>query len=86
MPLGPNTYSLYEMRAESIGGGARAHEVVLAEAEGFCQQQGRAFALLNLQPGGDPRGYYWPTAFNAIFQCVPPSAGETGVRMRSPGQ
>ena len=79
VPLGPNTYSLYEMRAEAIGGGARAHEIVLAEAEGFCQQQGRDFALLNLQPGGDPRGYYWPTAFNAIFQCVPPS---TGLRIR----
>ena len=74
IPVGPDTYALTEMRSQALGGGARAHEVVLAEAAGFCQQQGRAVALLNLEPGGDPRGYYWPTAFSATFQCVSPGS------------
>ena len=70
VPVGPDTYALSEMRAEALGGGARAQEAVLAEAAGFCQQQGRSVAVLDLRPGGDPRGYYWPTAFAATFQCV----------------
>ena len=69
VPIGPDTYGLTEMRAEAAGGGERAREAVLAEAAGFCQQQGRAMVLLNLLPGGDPRGYYWPTAYGATFQC-----------------
>ena len=77
VPVGPDTYSVSEMRAAAIGGGARAEDVALSEAAGFCRRQGRSVALLDTQPGGDPRGYYWPTAFTAIFQCVagPSSAG-----------
>ena len=70
VPVGLDTYALSEMRAEAIGGGARAQAAVLTEAAGFCQQQGRRVTLLDLQPGGDPRGYYWPTAFTATFRCV----------------
>ena len=70
VPVGPETYSVSEMRAEAIGGGGRAADVALGEAAGFCQHQGRSLALLNLQPGGDPRGYYWPTALTVTFRCL----------------
>ncbi len=70
VPVGIDAYAVSEMRAEAIGGGARAQAAVLTEAAGFCQQQGRDVAVLDLRPGGDPRGYYWPTAFTATFRCV----------------
>ena len=69
VPIGPDTYVLSELRAESRGGGAAAQQAVLSEAAAFCQAQGRSVALLDLRPDGDPRGYYWPTAFDATFQC-----------------
>ena len=68
--VGLDTYAASEMRAEAIGGGPAAQQAVLAEAAGFCQQQGRSVSLLDLQLGGDPRGRYWPTAFSATFRCV----------------
>ncbi len=71
--VGPGTFLVSEMRAEALGGGARAREIVLAEAAEFCGQQGRSVVILDLRPGGDPRGYYWPTAFDATFQCVEPT-------------
>ena len=77
LPVGPDTYALSEMRAPVLGGGARAREVVLSEATGFCQQQGRYLALLDLRPDGDPRTRYWPTAFDATFQCrASPALGQ----------
>ena len=72
VPIGPDTYTVSEMRSEALGGGAQAHAAVVAEMAGFCQQQGRAVRVLDLRPGGDPRGHYWPTAFSATFQCVGP--------------
>ena len=76
VPVGPGTYAVSEMRAQALGGGARAQQLVLAEAAGFCQQQGRSVALLGLEPGGDWRGYYWPTAFTATFRCGSPVPGQ----------
>ncbi len=76
VPVAPGTYAVSEMRAQAIGGGLRAEAVVLAEAGGFCQAQGLGVALLDLQPGGDPRGYYWPTAFTATFRCVAQAGGQ----------
>ena len=70
VPVGIDTYAVSEMRSQALGGGAQARAIVLAEAAGFCQQQGRSVSLLDLRPGGDPRGVYWPTAFGATFQCV----------------
>ena len=69
--IGPDTYVLAEMRAPVRGGGAEAQRVVLAEADGFCQQQGRRLVLRDLRPDGDPRMREWPTAFDATFQCLP---------------
>ena len=73
VPVGPNTYAVSEMRAPVRGGGLEARRVVLAEANGFCQQQGRAFVPIDLRPDGDPWTPYWPTAFDATFQCLPPN-------------
>jgi hypothetical protein len=73
VPIGPDTYVLSEMRAPVRGGGAEAQRAVLAGAAGFCQRQGRSVLLLDLRPDGDPRGDYWPTAFDATFQCRPAS-------------
>ncbi len=77
VPVAPGTYAVSEMRAQAIGGGPRAQAVVLAEAGGFCRAQGLRVALLDLQPGGDPRGYYWPTAFTVTFQCVAQGGGQS---------
>ena len=71
--VGPDTYTLSELRAPVRGGGAEAERVVLAEASGFCEQHGRRITLLNVRPGGDPYTPYWPTAFDATFQCRPAS-------------
>lgn len=75
LPVGPDTYTLSEMRAPVLGGGARAHDAVLSEAASFCQAQNRSMVLLDLRPDGDPRTRYWPTAFDATFQCrtAPPT-------------
>ncbi len=73
VPVGPGTYVVSEMRAPVRGGGPEARRVVLAEASGFCQQQGHEMVLLDLRPDGDPRTHYWPTAFDATFQCREPS-------------
>ena len=70
VPVGNDTYFVSEMRAQAIGGGGQAETVALAEAASFCQQRGRFLTLLAARPGGDPRGYYWPTAFDATFRCT----------------
>lgn len=70
VPVGQGVYAAAEMRAPVRGGGAEAQRAVLAEAGGFCQQQGRRLAVLTLRPGGDPRIREWPTAFDLTFMCV----------------
>lgn len=67
--VGPYTYTLSELRAPVRGGGAEAQRVVLATAKDFCRRQGRELLLLDLRPDGDPDTPYWPTAFDATFQC-----------------
>ena len=69
VPVGPDTYSLSELRAPVRGGGAEAERVVLARASSFCEQQGRKMVLLDVRPDGNPNTIYWPTAFDATFQC-----------------
>ena len=69
VPVGPDTYALSEMRAPVRGGGAEAQRVVLATANDFCHRQGLKLFLLDLRPDGDPHTVYWPTAFDATFQC-----------------
>ena len=71
--VGPNTYVLSEERAPVAGGGREANRVVLAKASDFCLQQGRASVILELHPDGDPFTPYYPTAFDATFQCLPPA-------------
>jgi hypothetical protein len=79
--IGPDTYALSEMRAPILGGGFEAQRVVMAEASGFCQQQGRVFVPLALRPNGDPFTPYYPTAFDATFECVLPNGpAATGLR------
>jgi hypothetical protein len=78
VPVGPDTYALSEMRAPVRGGGAEAERTVLAEADAFCRQQGRDVFLLDVRPDGDPGTVYWPTAFDATFQCRPASRASPG--------
>ncbi len=80
VPIAPNTYVLSEMRAPVRGGGAEAQRVVLAEADGFCRQQGRDLVMLDLRPDGDPRVREWPTQFDATFQCL--TASDTAGQAR----
>jgi hypothetical protein len=70
VPVAPSTYAVSEMRAPALGGGAEARRVALAEADGFCRQQGRAFSPLSLRPDGDPFTPYYPTAFDVTFRCL----------------
>jgi hypothetical protein len=73
VPLGKDTYTVSELRAPVRGGGAEARRVVLAETDAFCRQQGRVFVPIYLAPAGDPFTPYYPTAFDATFQCLPPT-------------
>lgn len=69
IPVGPNTYTVSEMRAPVMGGGAAARQAVVAEAAAFCTRQGRIVVPLELHPDGDPYTPYFPTAFDATFSC-----------------
>src|ERR1700741_4038406 len=75
IPIAPGIYSVSEMRAPVLGGGAEARRVVLDEANYFCQSQALFFKPLDLRPDGDSRTPYYPTAFDATFQCVVPPKG-----------
>jgi hypothetical protein len=74
VPVGPNTYTVSEMRAPALGGGPEAERAVLAESNAFCAAQGRIFAPVAMHPDGDPFTPYYPTAYDAIFQCLPQEA------------
>ncbi len=69
IPLGPNTYTVTEMRAPVLGGGHAARDAVVAEAAAFCTRLGRIVVPLELRPDGDPYTPYYPTAFDATFRC-----------------
>jgi hypothetical protein len=71
-PVGPDAYTVSEVRAPVRGGGAEAERVVLAEATSFCQAQGRVFAPIAMTPAGNPYGLYGPSGFDATFRCLPP--------------
>jgi hypothetical protein len=72
LPIGPNAYTLSEMRAPVVGGGQAARLAVLQDATAFCARQGRRFVLMDARPDGDPYTPYYPTAFDATFRCDPP--------------
>ena len=72
LPTGPDSYFLSEMRAPVRGGGPEARRVLLAEATSFCQSQSRVFVPIDMGPDGDPFTPYYPTAYTAHFQCLPP--------------
>ena len=69
IPVGPNTYTLSEMRAPLAGGGPAARDAVVAEAAAFCTTLGRTIVPLEIRPDGDPYTPYYPTAFDATFSC-----------------
>lgn len=72
VPVGPDTYAVSELRAPAVGGGPEAQRAVLAEADLFCRQQGRAALTISLTPNGDPATPFYPTAFDHTFRCVAP--------------
>ncbi len=76
VPVGPDTYAVSEMRSPVRGGGPEARRAVLAEASGFCARQGLVYVLLDLRPDGDPYTPYYPTAFDATFQCRQGGTGQ----------
>jgi hypothetical protein len=84
--VGPGTYAVSEMRAPVRGGGEEARRVVLAETDAFCRQQGRVFVPLDMRPDGDIRSPYFPTAFDALFRCVPPGEAAASVASQAPPQ
>jgi hypothetical protein len=71
VPVGPDTYSVSEMRSPARGGGAEAERVLLAETDAFCRRQNKVFLAIDMRPDGDPYTPYYPTAFDATFRCVP---------------
>ena len=80
VPVGPDTYTVSELRAPAAGGGPEAARVAIAESAAFCQRQNRVVVPLALRPDGDPFTPYYPTAYDATFRCAPPgdpaAAGE----------
>ena len=72
VPVGPDIYTVSELRAPAAGGGPEAARVVMAESAAFCARQNRAVVPLALRPDGDPFTPYYPTAYDATFRCVPP--------------
>jgi hypothetical protein len=71
VPVGPDTYAVSERRAPVLGGGPEAQRVALAEATGFCAQQGRVFAPLVMGAVGNPYSAYGPSGFTTTFRCKP---------------
>ncbi len=69
IPVGPNTYTISELRAPAVGGGHAARDAVVAESAAFCSRLGRTVVPLELRPDGDPYTPYYPTAFDATFSC-----------------
>jgi hypothetical protein len=80
--VGPETYAVSERRAAVLGGGPEAQRVALAEATGFCAQQGRVFVPLAMGATGNPYSVYGPSGFMATFQCRP--AGDPAVNGKRP--
>ena len=70
IPVGPDTYTLSELRAPAAGGGPAARQAAVSRSAAFCRAQGRAVVPLELRPDGDPTTPYWPTAFDATFRCA----------------
>ncbi len=70
VPIAPGTFQVNEMRAPVLGGGPEAQRAALAEATGFCAQQGLRFTPLMMAPGGVPYSPYGPTTFTATFRCT----------------
>jgi hypothetical protein len=73
VPIGPGTFQVSEMRAPVLGGGPEAQRAAIAEAIGFCAQQGLQFAPLVMAPGGVPYSQYGPTNFTTAFRCTGPA-------------
>jgi hypothetical protein len=73
VPYAPGTFLVSEMRAPVLGGAAEAQRAALAEATGFCAQQGLVFVPVTMGPGGYPYSAYGPTTFTATFQCRLPN-------------
>jgi hypothetical protein len=70
--IGPDAYTVSEVRAPVRGGGAEAERVVLAEADDFCRRHGRVFVPMVMTQAGNPYGIYGPSGFNASFRCLLP--------------
>ncbi len=70
VPVGPDTYTVSEMRSPARGGGAEAQRALLAETDAFCRRQNKQFLAIDMRPDGDPYTPYYPTAFDATFRCV----------------
>lgn len=69
IPIGPDTYTVSELRAPIVGGGPAARDAVVADADAFCRAHGQTVVPLELRPDGDPYTPYYPTAFDATFRC-----------------
>jgi hypothetical protein len=73
-PVGPGVWSVSEMRAPALGGGAEAQRVALLEASGFCGVNGMQYSPVASGPGGFPGSPYGPVSFTVSFTCIPPGA------------
>jgi hypothetical protein len=70
LPAGPNTYTVTEVLAPVRGGGAKAEQVALNEANTFCQQKGRVFVPNAMQQAGSLRNPFGPTGYSVTFRCL----------------
>lgn len=70
-PVGPGVFSVSEMRAPALGGGAEAQRAATEEAAAFCAQWGTSAHIL----AGGLGGYngYAPVSYSMTFGCTPPA-------------
>jgi hypothetical protein len=71
-PVAPGIWSVSEMRAPALGGGAEAQRVALIEADGFCRTFGLVYVPISAGPGAYPNSSYGPVSYTISFRCAPP--------------
>jgi hypothetical protein len=69
LPAGPDTYAVTAKFAPIRGGSLAAQPEALAEAQTFCQNQGRVFLAVQMGETA-PRAEFGSTGYQIVFKCL----------------
>jgi len=69
LSIGPDTYSLTEKDAPILGGSIKAQQSAAADAQAYCQKQGRVFVAVT-QTETAPRADFGSTGYSLTFMCL----------------